>query len=115
MAWSDYAPGCIQTVPGVGGQPATEIPTLKCFEAVFARILSITLSLAGVALFIMLVVGGFKYLTSGGDPETAAGAKKTMTYAILGLALMIGAYLIFRILEFFLGINLTNFVIPDNT
>lgn len=93
----------------VGG---VDIPTFKCLEVVFGRILNIAVGLAVLALFVMLIVGGFKFLTSGGDQKATASAQQTMTFAIAGIGLMVLAYLIFRIIEVFTGVTLTKFVIP---
>lgn len=106
-AWSS----CMQ-VTETGGVK-TEVPTIKCAEVLFERILAAVIPLVGLALFVMFVIGGYKLLTSGGNPETAAGAKKTMTYAVMGLALMALAFLIFRLIEIFTGVNVMNFVLPD--
>lgn len=97
---------CIQVINTV------EVPTLKCLEAVFSRILGIVVSLAVLALFVMLVTGGFKYLTSAGDQKKAAAAQQTMTYAIMGVGLMAIAFLIFKIIEAFTGVPITVFTIP---
>ncbi len=106
----------VTTTPGVI-QPGCEItaegaPTLKCLEAVFANILSVVVSLAGIALFVMLTIGALRYLTSGGEPKAAEAAQKTMTSAILGLALIIGSYLILKLVSTFTGIDLLKFEIP---
>lgn len=103
--WSDIE-GCILNIGGV------EVPTFKCLEAVFSNILTVAISLAGLALFVMLVMGGFKFLTSGGDPKATGQAKQTMTYAVIGIALMALAFLIFRLIEVFTGVNVTKFEIP---
>lgn len=92
----------------------SDVPTIKCFEVVFSRILSIIVSLAVLALFIMLVVGGFKYLTSGGDQKKTAGAQATMTHAIMGIALMAIAFLIFKMIQAFTGVDITTFTIPNS-
>lgn len=97
---------CVQNINGV------EIPTLKCFEIVFSNILKVAVSLAVFALFVMLIIGGFKFLTSGGDQKATASAQQTMTYAVFGVILMVLAFLIFRIIEFFTGVTITKFVIP---
>ena len=98
---------CLQNINGV------EVPTLKCLEIVFSNILFVAVSLSVFALFAMLLVGGFKYLTSGGDQKATASAQQTMTYAIAGIALLAIAFLIFRIIEVFTGVNVTKFVIPQ--
>ena len=101
--WEEIAPGCIQD----------GIPTLKCLEAVFYNLLKVAVSLVTLSLFIMLLVGGFKYLTSAGDPKATEGAKSTMTYAIIGLVVIIASYLILRVIESFTGLKLTEFTIPS--
>lgn len=102
--WADL-PGCI--LPNT-----PDVATFKCLEVIFGNILTIAVSLAVLALFAMLIMGGFKFLTSGGDPKAAGSARQTMTYAILGIVLMAIAYLIFRLIETFTGVNVTNFTIP---
>lgn len=92
-----------------GQEPAT----LKDLEAVFARVISIAVSLVSLVLFIMLVIGGFKYLTSGGDPKATESARNTMTYAIIGLVVIVASYLIIRAIEYFTGVTLTRFEIPS--
>lgn len=41
--------------------------------------------IVGVAAVIMLLVGGFRYVTSGGDANSISAAKNTILYAIIGL------------------------------
>lgn len=89
-----------------------DVPTIYGLEAMVAKILNIIISLAGVVLLLMLIMGGFGYITSGGDKEKAAKAKNTLTYAILGLVVILGAWLIIRLIEEFTGLNLHIFQIP---
>lgn len=102
----------IECILEIGGPPAVEVPTFKCFEAIFSRILVVAISLSLLALFVMLVIGGFKFLTSGGDPKAAASAKQTMTFAFLGMILMAVAYVIFQIIHVFTGVDVLNFTVP---
>ena len=62
---------CIKTIGGV------DVPTLKCFEAVYKQILNVAIGLALLALFVMLISGGFRFLTAGGDPKAATAAYPT--------------------------------------
>lgn len=102
MDWNS----CSQTI---GGE---KIPTFKCLEVVFGRILNIAVGLAVLSLFVMLIIGGFKFLTSAGDQKATASAQQTMTYALAGIIVMVLAFLIFRIIEVFTGVTITKFVIP---
>jgi len=83
--------------------------TFRDLEGVFGQVLSVALSLVGLAAIIMLVVGGFKYLSAGGDKEAAAKAKHTLTYAVIGTVLAISAFMILRLLGVFLGADFNNF------
>lgn len=104
--WPGTQIACILDINGV------KIPTFKCLEAIFSRILLIAMSLALLALFVMLVIGGFKYLTSGGDPKATAAGQQTMTFAFAGIILMAAALVIFRIIHAFTGVNVLDFTIP---
>ena len=86
-----------------------DVATFKCFEPLFKNLVSTVLALAGVGLFVMLVVGGFSFLLSGGDQKKLDGAKGTVTHAILGLVIIVSAYLILRTIEIFTGVPLTKF------
>ena len=74
-------------------------------EAVFSSVLNAALALGGIALFIMLLVGGIKYITAGGDSKAAASAQQTLTWAILGLVFLAMAYLILRLIANFTGVQ----------
>ncbi len=39
----------------------------------------------GIIAVIMIIIGGVKYITSGGDAGNVTGAKNTILYAIIGL------------------------------
>ena len=42
----------------------------------------------------MIIIGGFAYVTSAGEPQKLKGAKDTILYALIGLAVAIFAQLI---------------------
>ncbi len=88
-----------------------DVPKLQDLEMVFGKVVQAILGLAGIALFIMLIMGGFKYLTSGGDPKAVEEAKKTLTYAIGGIALIVLSFLILKFIEVFTGAPVTQFKI----
>lgn len=83
----------------MGPAPAT----LSELEDIFARILQASIPFAGIVLFIILVMGGFKYITSSGDAQKAAAAKNTITYAIIGVIIVATAYIIIQMVSYFTG------------
>ena len=65
-------------------------------------ILLILTGAAAIIAFIFIIIGGFKFLTSGGDEKKVASASSTLTYAIIGLAVTILAFVIVRLIQYFL-------------
>jgi hypothetical protein len=90
---------------------ANDVAKLSDLEGVFGNIVGVALGLAGIALFIMLLVGGFRYITAGGDPKGVEGARKTLTYAVSGIVLIALSFLILRFIEQFTGAPVTEFKI----
>lgn len=52
--------------------------------------------IVGVAAVIMIIIGGFKYVTSQGDGNNTASAKNTILYAVVGLVVVALAQVIVR-------------------
>ena len=42
----------------------------------------------GIIAVVMIIIGGVKYITSGGDAGNVTGAKNTILYAIIGLVVV---------------------------
>jgi hypothetical protein len=87
------------------------VATIKDLELVFGNVIKAALGFAGIVLFILLLSGGFKYITSGGDPKATEGAQKTITYAIIGLVLILLSYLILVLIKTITGVDVTQFKI----
>lgn len=88
-----------------------DVPTFASLETLFENVVRAAVSLAVVALFLMLLTGGFSFLFSGGDPKKLEQARGTLTNAIIGLVVIISAYLILRIIQVFTGVEVTKFTI----
>lgn len=52
--------------------------------------------IVGAISVIMIIYGGFRYITSGGDSGKVGNAKNTLIYAIVGLIIVALAQLIVR-------------------
>lgn len=91
------------------GDPAT----IQDLELILRKVFNYALRLAGIAVFVMFLIGGFKFLTSGGDPEKTKAAKGTLTSAVLGLFLMIVSWLVLLFIQEFTGVEVTQFNLPE--
>lgn len=100
--WSAIDPRC-----ETGG-----VATIQGFECVMRLILNIVIRLAGIAAFVMILAGGFQYLTSSGNQEGTKKAAGTITWGIAGLVILILIWFIMKFVKEFTGIDVTQFTIP---
>ena len=66
-------------------------------NGVFKQVTNTILYIVGIIAVIMLIIGGIKYVLSGGDAKKVTDAKNTVLYAIIGLVI---AFLAFAIVNF---------------
>jgi len=85
------------------------VATLQGFECLYKNILQVIVPVAGLVFFAIFLVGGFKYLTSGGDSKKAAAASHTLTMAFIGLIGVIVSWLILLFIKRFTGVDPTIF------
>ena len=78
-------------------------------EQMFLRVLNLIVGFSFVVLLIMLLVGGIRYLTSGGEPKAIQAAGQTMTWALLGMFFLILAWLVLLLVKAFTGVDVTIF------
>ena len=63
-------------------------------SGVFTRITNTVLFAVGIISVVMLIIGGLRYVISGGDSKKVTDAKNTIMYAIIGLIIAILSYAI---------------------
>lgn len=66
----------------------------KTIEGTIALVIKIILSLLGVIFFVLLIYGGFLWMTSRGNEQEITRAKNIMKNSIIGLVIVIAAYAI---------------------
>ena len=59
---------------------------------VFQTITNVLLFIIGAISVIMLIIGGIRYVVSGGDSSAITSAKNTILYAVVGIVIAILAY-----------------------
>jgi hypothetical protein len=65
-------------------------------DSLVKQIINIFSVIVGIVAVIMIIYGGFKYITSGGDSGNVTGAKNTILYAIIGLIIVALAQFVVR-------------------
>ena len=61
-------------------------------EGLFKQITNVLLFIIGAISVIMLIIGGIRYVVSGGDSSAVTSAKNTILYAVIGIVVAILAY-----------------------
>ncbi len=68
----------------------------KTIDDTIASVVNLLSLVTGVIAVIMIIVGGFRYITSGGASDKVTSAKNTIGYAIIGLIIVALAQIIAR-------------------
>lgn len=71
-------------------------PNPDNLETLIARVINIFSVIIGVVAVIMLIYGGFRYITSAGNDAGVQAAKNTIIYAIIGLVVVALAQVIVK-------------------
>jgi hypothetical protein len=69
---------------------------VESINEMIATVINFLSWVVGVVAVIMIIIGGFRYITSGGDSTNVTGAKNTILYAIIGLIIVAFAQWIVR-------------------
>ena len=103
------------TITPPAGIPSTSSSNPTAFVAnLINRGLTLLVIVCFIAAFVYIILGGLKFITSGGDPKAVEGARSQITWGIIGLVVVICAYAIIRVVEIFFNISLVSgaFSIP---
>jgi hypothetical protein len=85
-----------QQLEVTAGQEACSAENTNGVSDLVKRIINILSVIVGVVAVIMIIIGGFRYITSGGSSEKVTAAKNTLLYAIIGLVIVALAQVIVR-------------------
>mgnify|MGYP000960639954 CR=1 FL=1 len=96
--------GCTESVAVPGGGTA-EIATLRCLPIVFSNVVNALLMFVGTVAVIFIVYAGIQLVTSGGDPKKVAAARQIITYALIGLVLVLLSFFIIAVISYTTGVD----------
>ncbi len=90
-------------------------PQLADLVPVFNRVYNTAILSAGAVFIIWMIISGIRYMAAGGDEKAIAAARSSLTYAVVGFILILGAYAIIAILGNLLGgdLGIPYFEIPE--
>lgn len=96
---------CVNGTPYPPNDPVTCVPIgrnapwggVHTLGGAVEIILYIGLAVVGFIAVVFVILGGYKYMTSGGNEEQLKGAKKTITDALIGVVLVLISLALVRI------------------
>jgi hypothetical protein len=107
-----YAAETIQISPQSGG--SFDKLTNLTVSGMISGAISLVLIAVALIFFFILVIGGLRWITSGGDEKKVAAARAQITNALIGLVIVFAAWAIMKLIGSVFGIDiLGNLVIPS--
>lgn len=79
------------------------VATLRCIPVVFNNLVAAALVFVGITAAFFIAYSGIQFITSGGDPKKVEGARKIMTWAIVGLVIVLLSFAIINIIAYVTG------------
>ncbi|OGC54728.1 hypothetical protein A2797_01510 [candidate division WWE3 bacterium RIFCSPHIGHO2_01_FULL_48_15] len=80
-------------------------PIPQTVAGFFGLVVNGLTAVAGTIALLYLVIGGIRYIMSGGDKVAVEGAREQITSAIVGLIIVFGAWFIITVIGSLLGID----------
>lgn len=80
--------------------------------SIVSGLIRMTLVVAAIVFFFILVIGGIKWIASGGDKAQTEGARNQITAALVGLVIVFAAWAILALIKTFFGVDIFSLSIP---
>jgi len=65
-------------------------------RATIASIINVAMGLLGIIAVVIILIGGFQWMTAGGNEENVDKAKKRIIQGVIGLAIILASWAIAR-------------------
>jgi len=80
-----------QAVEYAGGGDCDESTVKTKVDNTFTTLINAAAIIAGTICVLLILIGGFRYIVSGGESGGVQGAKNTILYALIGLIVVVVA------------------------
>lgn len=95
-SWEERNPRCVTQ---------GDVATIQGLECIVANVLAVATTAIGLVAFVMVVVGAFSYLLSGGNSKGVEAGKQSITYAVIGIVVALLAYFVLNLISEFTGVR----------
>lgn len=80
---------------------------------IISGLIRLTLVVAAVVFFFILVIGGIRWIASGGDKGQTEAARSQITAALVGLVIVFAAWAIVSLIHTFFGVDIFSLALPS--
>ena len=81
------------------------VATISCIPIIILNFIYWGILLSGSIAVIVIIIGGIRFLVSGGDPKKLDQARKTIAFAVLGLVLVMLSFFIIKFMGSVTGVG----------
>lgn len=81
------------------------VANLTCIGPLIKTLIDWLLAFSGAVAVFLILFSGIKFITSGADPKQVDSARKTLTYAVLGLVIILSSFMIINFIADTTGAN----------
>lgn len=82
------------------------IGTLSCIPYFIRNVVNAGFILAAVIAVVLIIISGIRLVLSGGDPEKVARAKRSLTFTVIGLVIILLAFVIINLVSRITGASI---------
>lgn len=84
----------------------TELSGNPDIISIIQAIIKFILLVAFVLAFVMLLIGGIRWIVAGGDEKAVSGARNTITAALIGLVIVLVSFALIKLVEIFFNVTI---------
>jgi len=78
-----------------------------------SALIRLTVVIAAIVFFFILVIGGIRWIASGGDKGQTEAARNQITAALVGLVIVFAAWAIVALINTFFKVDIFSLAIPS--
>lgn len=93
MDWSQ----CLKQVDSGTTASSQKIASLSCIQVVYGNLGNALFVFSGIVAVFFIAFSGIQFLTSGGDPIRVGKARQSLTFAVVGLVIIVLSYFIIQL------------------
>lgn len=101
----------IELQPGNGSQ-FSSLGSLT-IPGIISALIRLTVVVAAIVFFFILVIGGIRWIASGGDKAQTEAARNQITSALVGLVIVFAAWAIVALINTFFHVDIFSLALPS--